>query len=173
MVQLLRAGRPITLTQEIIDRILVAVPKLLVPSQIAYNARILPQRLSEWLKWGLEDIDSGQNSIFAQLAENYYAVRSQAMLDKIEKLGACPKNYGALTWILEKCFKEEFEAKSEYVKMLEDVVFEKLPKYLQGGNHGEKVDSEGYQTSGGFTQAVECADGKENPGGKDSESGQF
>jgi hypothetical protein len=170
-----REGRPPHLTHEIIYRILEAIPEVLVKTQVAYRAKIPHQRLHEWLKWGAEDLEAGTRSIYAQLAEQYNFVRSGALMEYLTRLGLCPKNYGALTWILEKCFKDEFEAKSEFQKQLEDYVFNRLPPLIdQGGQDGakEEMDSRGDQTPGSFAPGTRRADGQEDTCEKVGESGQ-
>lgn len=167
MLPVNRTGRPSDLTHEIIYRILSAIPEVLIKQQVAYRARILPQRLSEWLKWGAEDLDAGTDSIYAQLAEKYNLARSDALMGYLLKLGVCPKNYGALTWILEKCFKDEFEAKSEFQKQLEDYVFNKLPPLLDKGGQGDggkELDQGRDQTPGRIAPTVGRPDGQEDTG---------
>src|SRR6188768_1859787 len=116
-------GRPPELTQEIIDRIIDAIPEVLTQNQIAYRAMILPQRLSDYLIMGNRDrLEGNQNTICAQLADKYYYTRSTILKEKLENLSQCPKNYGAITWILEHCFKDDFEIMSDAHKQLLDWV---------------------------------------------------
>ena len=127
-------GRPIEFNQETIQRILAAVPKVIVPSQVAGLSGVPKQRLSEWLIKGERDINLGIESLYAQLADGFKLAQAEICAEIITKLQSCPKNYGALTWTLEKCFKEDFESKSEYVKQLEDYVLNVIkPMMTKGG----------------------------------------
>lgn len=160
------AGRPSILTQQIIERVLDAIPKVIVPQQVAYYSMIPPSTLRSWLEVGLKDIEQQNDSIYAQFSLRYYKVRSEVLQDKIERLGTCPKNYGALTWILEKCFREEFEEKSAYVRMLEDVVFDKLPNFLGKGNiYGKEANTELYQAASDTDTEVKSPSGQQGRDG--------
>ncbi len=89
------------LDQNTIDRILDAIPKVMIQSKIAAMCGIYPQRLSDWIKFGKRDMEAGlKNSIYADFLQQYEERRAEVLHEKLLFLSTCPKNYGAITWIL-------------------------------------------------------------------------
>jgi hypothetical protein len=124
------------LDQNLIDRILDAIPKVFIQNQIAHLCGIYPQRLSDWIKFGKRDMESGvKNSIYADFYQQYHEARAEALHQKLKHLSMCPKNYGAITFILERCFKDEFEVMSESHKQLLDLVENVIKPLLRQGGH--------------------------------------
>jgi hypothetical protein len=96
-----------SLTAEVYDRIIEAVPQLLIQTQVAAKARISQQNLSNWLRRGEKDFEAGENTIYAQLFVDYHEKRSETVQECIQTL----RNNGsfqAISWILEKGVKEDF-----------------------------------------------------------------
>ncbi len=142
-------GHHTILTQSMIDNIIKAVPQVLIQNQVAGLVGIPRQYLSLWLKYGERDIQRGtENSLFAQLYDRFYKSRAEVLRDKLLFLSTCPKNYGAITWIIEKCFREDFGAESEEMKQLKDLVFNQILPLIgkgvipDGGRETKEVDSE-------------------------------
>lgn len=137
-------GHHTTLNNETIERIINAIPEVIVQQQVAYRSKTHPATLSQWLKLGNRDLKEGKNStLYAQLAEKYYLKRSDVLKQKLDQLAVCPKNYGAITWILEKCFKDDFEVMSEaHKQLLEWVEVFVKPLLRQGGYLHETENAE-------------------------------
>lgn len=133
MLQANPPGRPLELNEAIIQRILEAVPKVIIPSQVAALSRVPKQTLSRWLINGKRDSNNGISSLFAQLWDSFTEEQAKVAAETITKLRKCPKNYGALTFILEKCFKDDFESKSDVQKQLEDYVYNVIKPLLSKG----------------------------------------
>lgn len=158
------------LDQDVIDRILDAVPKVFVTNQVAHYCGIYPRRLYDWLSFGKRDIEAGLvNSIYADLYQQYHEVLADALHKKLKRLDVCPKNYGAITWVLERCFKDDFETKSEAHKQLEDYVFNVIePMLRQQGvvpnaiTAAKKMDTENAHEERRITPRIECTSGGEN-----------
>lgn len=142
MLQANPQGHHTTLNNEIIERIINAIPEVIVQQQVAYRSRISPSTLSQWLKLGNRDINEGKNStLYAQLTEKYYLKRSDVLKQKLDKLAGCPKNYGAITWILEKCFKDDFEVMSEAHKQLLEWVEVFVKPLLKQGGYSHETEN--------------------------------
>lgn len=120
------------LDEETVERILNAIPKVLVQTHIANYCGIPHQRLSDWIKFGKRDMEKGRkNSIFADFLQKYNEKRAQVLCEKLAKLELCPKNYGAITWILERTYREEFAPQSESEKQLHHLVFDVIAPMMQ------------------------------------------
>jgi hypothetical protein len=131
------------LNQQLIDRILDALPKVLVQEQVAHLCGIAPQRLSDWIKFGKRDMEANlKDSIFADFYQQYHEKKAEVLHKKLVHLASCPKNYGAITWILEKCYKEDFKTKSESQEQLEDYVFNVIKPLLEKGEHSNGKEKE-------------------------------
>lgn len=83
--------------------------------------KIHPHRLERWMEQGSTDAKEGINSVFANL---YYKIRESQSIrisETLKKMTTCPKNWQALAWFLERCFKEDFSNDAEqYRRLLED-----------------------------------------------------
>jgi len=116
----------------------------------ARHAGVDPSTLNRWMEQGREDnrdeLITPYKKLFLLVSKNQ-AEKITKLLNRIE---TCPKNFGALCWILEKCFKEEFSSDAEEFKYLVEKylklqdAYESLTKRqsLQGvAKNGGKVDS--------------------------------
>jgi hypothetical protein len=157
------------LDQDVIDRILDAIPKVLVPRQIAHYCGLDPNRLYDWIKFGKRDMEMGKhNSIYADFLQQYNEKMAETLHKKLKRLDVCPRNYGAITWVLERAFKDDFETKSEAQKQLEDYVFNVIePMLRQGGvphviTATQEMDTENAHEERCITPRIGCATGAEN-----------
>ena len=122
------------LNQQLIDRLLDAIPRVVVDRQVALYCGINPSRLYDWIRFGQRDMDAGiNNSIYADFFQQYFEKKSQVLEAKLNKLSTCPKNYGAITYILDRCFKDDFEVMSEDHKKLLDYVENIIKPLLSKG----------------------------------------
>lgn len=142
------------LDQKLIDRLIDALPRVMVDSQVAHYCGINPNRLYDWIKFGKRDMDAGiHNSIYADFYQQYFEAKARVLEKKLSHLSKCPKNYGAITWIIERAFRDDFETKSDAQKQLEDYVFNVIQPMIGKGviphdNQAQKMDPESHQTSG-------------------------
>lgn len=139
-------GRPSELTDEVKARLLQAVPLVIVPNQVAAYAKVPKSSLKNWLKRGESDLNEHIDSTYAQFWAEFKAIQAQVVREHIALLRTCPKNYGALTWILEKCFREDFGADSEEMRELRDLFKLILPLLGKGeATNGSKEAQELHQ----------------------------
>lgn len=136
-----------TLTQQKIDDIIAAVPEVIIQNQVAHRAKVTPKQLDVWLDEGERDANLGKNdSIFAQLFHKYHYARTEVVKKNLDTLQCCPRNYQALTWTLEKCFRGDFGKDSDQIqKLLELVGIVIAEKGLQNGK-AKEMDSESDQS---------------------------
>ena len=150
-------GRPPELTTELKDKLIDAAARVLVPNQIAAKCKVHKSTLYDWLNRGEVDSNSGINSIFAQLSEGVREAKSHVCDELLSKLKTCPRNYGALTFILSKAFKEDFEDLPEDVKQMVDIYIKVIKPLMDKGaiNYGKEetkaLDSESDQTPRSLT----------------------
>ncbi len=142
-------GHHTTLTPQKIDEIIAAVPEVIVQNQVAHRAHVTKQSLSQWLEQGQNDIEKGRpDSLFAQLYDRFHKARSEIVKNTLATLLGCPKNFQALTWTLEKCFREDFGKDSEQIQKLLDLVFNQVIPLAQkgvlqnGSQKAQEVDTE-------------------------------
>lgn len=121
-----KLGRPPELTEATVKRILEQVPGSYVMSQVARLALVSPQRLSEWLKKGKDDVYNGERSIYAQLAEKYEQLKAEDVKNLITKMLA-KGAWQAHHEILKATAPEDFGKDSELYKEL----FADFQKLLQ------------------------------------------
>lgn len=134
-------GRPPDITEEIIERIIENVPKVVIQNQVAHLSKVPKSTMDDWLKRGIRDSENGINSLFAQFSERFKEAQAKVASECITFLRHCPKNYGALTFILERCFKDDFETKSDAQKQLEDYVDNVIKPLINKGEiiHGKEI----------------------------------
>lgn len=156
------------LDQELIDSIIFAVPQVIVQNQVAAFCGIHRMNLSSWLKRGDEEHLNGIESVFSQLAVRYHETRSHVVKNLVFELKQCPKNYQALVWLLEKCFREDFGSESEEIRELRQMFIQILPLLGKGdlnhGNQTKELDSKGNQETGSIAPRLESTNGSKNPG---------
>jgi hypothetical protein len=132
-------GNPITLTKEIMERVLENVSKVIIQNQVAHLSKVPKSTLSDWLIRGTKDSEMGRDTIFAQLSDRFREEQAKVAAQTVTQLRGCPKNYGALTFLLEKCFKDDFEAKSESHKQLEDYVLNFIKPRMGKGDLADGI----------------------------------
>jgi hypothetical protein len=97
----------------------------LLLSNAARHIGITPGRLMRLMERGMTDIEEGEiNSVFAQLYTSTTKKQAEKISNLLYKIELCQKNWQALAWKLEKCFKEEFSIDAPEFKQL-------LEKYLK------------------------------------------
>ena len=143
-----KGGRPTVLHEEIIEQLVLAVPYYLIPTQCAYSIGISQQNLSNWLKQGSMDVKEGISSLPGRLFVAFKKAQAKEVAQIIGMLRMCPKNYQALTWLLERCFREDFGGDSEELKELRELFKQILPMIGKGVSYGKEVDSKNAHEEG-------------------------
>ncbi len=78
-------------------------------------------------------MEEGNHTIYAQLTDDYYHALSDIVAESITDIRQCPKNYQALTWLLERCFRKDFGNDSELIgEILSN--FEKIAEFMEKKN---------------------------------------
>lgn len=134
-------GRPCELTEEVQVRIFTALPQVLIQRQVAFAAMIHPSTLNTWLTSGDKDQIEGVDSIYAQFSYKYHSLRAACLAEKLRFLSACPKNYGALTWTLEKCFREDCGPEAAEIRELREMFLKILPLLSKGVASNESEET--------------------------------
>lgn len=125
-------GRPTELTEEVQARIFISLPKVLIQRQVAFAAMVHPSTLQTWLNRGEKDQLEGVESIYAQFSCKYLSLRAAEIAWRIYELGRCPDNLRGLTWVLERCFREDFGAEAAEIKELRELFTQILPLLSKG-----------------------------------------
>lgn len=132
------------LTPEISIKIAEAFGQTLIIKHASLIAGETPYHVRKWLTEGQSD---AQNCIDSQNAQLFFLVGktlSQKVADYIERIERCPDNYRALTWLLEKGFREDFGADSDQIKELLGILNQLHQIYLGKGalNASQQMDRE-------------------------------
>lgn len=140
-------GRPSKLTEEVAQRILQAIPEVFVLPQIAALSRVPKTTLVSWLEHGRADLEKNIDSDYAEFSCDFEQVRAQAVRDLLYSMQMDGDRHKVNTWILEKCFREDFGKESEEMRELRALFLQLLPT-LSG------VQANGQQTKVGNTGAI-------------------
>lgn len=128
-------GPPVTLTEEVAQRILSEVPRGLVVGQVARLSRTPGTTLKRWLKKGLDDAVNGQSSIFAHLWLEFETLRGVEITKMLEYVQSAGKNWQGPWEVLKAVAREDFGTEAiEYKELVE--MFAKLSqdfKQIQSG----------------------------------------
>jgi hypothetical protein len=129
-------NNPPYLDDAIIAQAVEAVPRVFVMKHVAQLCDIPYKTFYHWMTRGRKEVEGDlERTIYGKLYLAYHKKRSEALADKIKELSACPKNYGAIVWILEHCYKKEFMTLPEDVqKIIEWVNKDILPILEKGGS---------------------------------------
>ncbi len=145
-----KKGRPWSLTQDIIDRIVLNIPYGLRLHTIAGLAQVPHNTLDRWLKKGADDFEENIESLFAQLWTKWTLKRAEKLSLWLSRIELCQANWQALWELVKAVGKEDFGMEAtEYkellaiVTKLTDTVKRIMDNPLQGVvQHGREMDSE-------------------------------
>lgn len=150
-----KPGHPTYLDEKLIEKIVDNVPRVFIMKHVAQLSDIPYQSLFHWMTRAKKEIKEGiTDTIYVKLYLAYNKKRSEALQEKLDKLAECPKNYGAIVWILEHCYKEEFMTLPEDVQKILDMFTNVIKPMLEKGvsiNGSEEIKEihpESDQTSG-------------------------
>ena len=134
-------GRPPELSEEVQARIFTALPQVLIQRQVAFAAMIHPNTLNNWILRGEKDQSENIDSVYAQFWGKYHSLRAACLAEKLNHLAACPKNYGALTWTLERCFREDCGPEAQEIRELRELFTKILPLLSKGATIDEPQET--------------------------------
>ena len=129
------AGRQTLLEQGKYEEVIAAVPQLIIQRHVAAMAGVLEGVLSEWLRRGLEDQKNDIDSIYAQFSKDYHKARCKVIRDKLELIASNPDLRAGNSWILERCFREDFGKDSEEIRELRAMLTQLLT--MKGDSNGK------------------------------------
>ena len=115
-----KMGAPTLLNDDVHKIIVDAVRQDLLLTQGARAASISNWTLKNWMVQGNEDVKEGNDSPFAHLFTSVRKAQRENITELLNKLKTCPKNHGAITWILERCCREDFSANAEWEEEIRD-----------------------------------------------------
>lgn len=101
-------GQPTKFTPEITQKIIEGIKGCLILRQACGYAEISYQTLYNWLNIGRDDINKG---LLTEYASFFYAVKktqAEEVKELITEVKAKVKNWQAIAWLLERCFREDF-----------------------------------------------------------------
>lgn len=112
-------------TAEITQKMGESVRQYMAVGLCASALRIHPIVASRWMQQGEQDILDKKWTSYAEFCLTVRENQAEKGKEILTKVSTCPKNWQALTWMLQNCLREEFgsEAK-EYKELLE--AFKKL-----------------------------------------------
>jgi hypothetical protein len=147
-----RTGAPVTLTQEVHDRLIGAVSYGLRPETIANLARVHPNNLRRWLKKGSYDAENGISSEYAQLWWDFNQTKADKISQWLRDIEQRLPNWQAAWELVKSVAREDFGMEAvEYKELLEIInnlseAFKRFKENpLQGAmNHGGQMDSESH-----------------------------
>jgi hypothetical protein len=137
-----KGGRLWDLTPKLIDHIVSNVPNVYFIKPVSVLSGVSQNNLSRWLIRGEKEFNNDEDTLCSQLWLRYNAAKYADSKEIVAELKGCPRNYGALTFLLERCFKEEFEQKSDTQKQLEDIVFNQLAPMLNKDQSSDNKSDE-------------------------------
>jgi transposase len=112
-------GRPFRVpTDEEINLISYWVGENLSLPNAARHAEHDPATVYRWMEQGREDNSKELDTPYTKLFKSVSKSQSEKITKLLNKIEECPKNFNALCWILEKCFREEFSNDAEEYKYL-------------------------------------------------------
>lgn len=134
-------SNPAYLDENIIKQVIEAVPRVFIMKHVSQLCDIPYKTFYHWMKRGKRELDANEDTIYTKLNLAYNRALSDALVALLSELRECPKNYGAIVWILEHCYKKEFMTLPDDVqKILDWVNKDVLPVLEKGGSiNGEQI----------------------------------
>lgn len=117
-MELLGNGRPLTLTDELVKKLVESVPKVYTISLVAAMCKVLPDTLRKWLIRGKNDLCEDKDSIFANLFLEYHQKRAEVAYELNRNL---KWHFKPNSWVLERAFRKEFGNVDEYRKFYDQM----------------------------------------------------
>jgi hypothetical protein len=143
--------RPHQITDEVYAKILHHAYSDLILNNAARCARVHEDTLKRWMFIGKEDLQFNRVTFLASFYVQVREKQATKISELLQKIENCSKNWQALAWKLEKCFREDFGADApefkelldQYIKLRDDFIKLKNQLALTQGalKNAEKLDS--------------------------------
>jgi hypothetical protein len=122
--------RPQQLTDEALAKILHHAYSDLLLNNAARIAKVHEQTLKSWMERGKEDLTNLRPTFLANFFTQVREKQATKISELLHKIENCAKNWQALAWKLEKCFREDFGADApefkelldQYIKLRDDFI---------------------------------------------------
>lgn len=121
-------GRPIGLTEKVIERVLDAIPRVYSYNQIAGMCNVEPSTLRKWLYRGKKEHLEGKESIFVEFFLKFYQKKAECAEELIRDMRADKDNFKATSFLLERAYKKDFAPISDDKRKFYDLIASRLSK---------------------------------------------
>lgn len=108
-------GRPLELTEALIEHIVSFVPHNFIPNQVARVAKVPQRTLCRWLTNGKEDFEIGVDSLYAQLWLKFEEKKGNAV-QKLLGMIISEGKWQGIWEIVQSIDRENFGKDSELIK---------------------------------------------------------
>lgn len=135
MAYTFRAGRPLTLNEDMIDYLCSFVPGNHSIKQVSRLSGVANSTIDEWLTRGEIDQKNGTDSLHAQFSEAFNKAIGRevnALLTEMASIG----NYQSVSWMLEKCYPEDYGHDAPQMKELRELF--KLSQEMRENSNGNQ-----------------------------------
>lgn len=134
-----KPGAPTLFSAEKAAIIVEEVRDNLSINNAARIARVNHQTPHNWMKKGIADKEKGLNTEYVQFLDNIREAQGQKVRQLMKTVEKMPKQWQAISWLLEKCCAEDFGKDSELYKQLLDdykMLMQSLIDQNKGVNNG-------------------------------------
>jgi hypothetical protein len=150
-----QVGRPLTLTDEVKERVLQAVSLAFRPQTIAHYAKVHPNNLKRWLKLGCEDAEQGLSTEYAQFWSEFHHKQAAKVVQWLKDVEDRRQNWQATWELVKSVAREDYGVEAvEYKELLEmfNGLSEAFKRFSENplsqsqgaSNHGREMDSESH-----------------------------
>jgi hypothetical protein len=130
-----RAGRPLTLNEDMIAYLCSFVHGNHSVKQVSRLSGVANSTIDEWLTRGETDRKIGKDSIHAQFSEEFDRAIGKEVnyfLTYMANMGS----YQSVSWMLEKCYAEDYGHEAPQMKELRELF--KLSQEMKGLSNGSE-----------------------------------
>ena len=157
-----QVGRPLTLSQDVKDRIFEAIPLAFRPTTIAHYAKVHPNNLKRWLKLGYDDAEQGLSTEYAQFWAEFNHRVAQKVTNWLKDVEERKQNWQATWELVKSVARDDYGVEAvEYKELLElfNSLSEAFKRFtenpLQGAvQNGREMDIERNQEAGSTPQGA-------------------
>jgi len=125
-----RGGRPLTLNEDMIEYLCSFVHGNHSVKQVSRLSGVPNSTIDEWLTRGFSDQNNGIDSIHAQFSEQFQREIGKEVNSFLSDM-ANISSYQSTSWMLEKCYPEEYGDEAPQMKELRDLF--KLSQEMKNG----------------------------------------
>lgn len=128
-----KVGRPLRLDQDMIEHLCSFVPGNHSVLQVSRLSGIPQSTLITWLDLGKIDQEKSIDSIYAQFSSKFNAAIGNEVRKLLAEMHAIG-NYQSTSWMLEKCYPEEYGNEAPQMKEFRELF--KIVTEIKGANNG-------------------------------------